>query len=66
MTDEYSEYMYWIKKVDKEQLKRNNERRCYLCGKIIPRSNVYCYNCQEEIDNALCDYDHWPYDSINK
>jgi len=58
---EYREYVDWSRRIDKAKLKESNKRRCYLCGRMIPRGNVYCFSCQEEIDNALCDYDNWPF-----
>lgn len=62
MSEEHLEYLDWLRRIDKAKLKKRNLRRCNLCSKEVPIGNVYCYNCQEEIDDALCDYDHWPYD----
>ena len=48
------------KKEDKD-IKNQEENFCYLCNKEISIGRVYCIKCQGEIDDALCNYDHWPF-----
>lgn len=42
--------------------KETDKHTCYLCSKEIPKGCIYCERCQKEIDDALCNYDNWPFD----
>lgn len=51
MDDELSLYRSWNRKYYKKKLIGINKTYCRCCSMSIPIGYLYCFKCQEDIDN---------------